>query len=129
MSQRVNINYFAAYEQALVLCGMCDDSAEADTVGGGEEDEDSRLKRQRASEALSFFGDRPPSGVRRGGKKDNNALANQRLRCAYGCGEQLVSTDMAEHMAYKCGRRPVRCPQVTTMLTLTLLANPALFCS
>ena len=109
MFQRVNINYFAAYEQALVLCGMCDDTAEADTLMGGEEDEDSRLKRQRASEALSFFGDRPPSGVRRA-KKSSNTTG--RLRCVYGCGEQLVPTDMAEHMAYKCGRRPVRCPQV-----------------
>ena len=139
--QRVAFNYFSQYEKALVLCGLCVDTADADELDGVDSEE-MRLKRQQAQEALAFFNGRPPSGVRRG----NQDTSLNRLRCVYGCGEQLVATDMAEHMAYKvcdalafalsdiclnthivvvvvvvvvvagavcvqCGRRPVVCPQ------------------
>lgn len=94
--QRVAFNYFAQYETALVRCGLCVDTADADAVAG-EDGEEVRLKRQQAQEALAFFNGRPPSGVRRG----NQDTSLSRVRCVYGCGEQLVAADMAEHMAYK----------------------------
>ena len=32
-------------------------------------------------------------------------------RCPYGCGARMVGTELAEHMGYQCGRRPVVCGQ------------------